>query len=271
MSIRNILVVLDIMSLRTSALSCAVGLAERLDASVSAFVAGQPWAASSMGLDATGEALVRQQRVELEEALGRAEEQFRVVVPTPRQGRFRGLVEAPTTALIEEAVTTDLIMVQPDGQDRANASIQADIGDVILGAGRPVIVLGGEASLPLRHALVAWKDTREARHAIADALPLLQLAEQVGVVEVDEGDYSREREEVDTILEWFKLHKVRATSEVLPLKGTVTETIAARASETKCDLVVSGAYGHARLREWMFGGVTTDLLGSFPFNRFLSN
>jgi nucleotide-binding universal stress UspA family protein len=188
------------------------------------------------------------------------------------QGRFHGFLDAPTDRLVEAAVSADLIMLSPAGEGRRNAAVHADAGEVVLAAGRPVLMIGEETrTLPLRHVLVAWKDTREARRAVADAMPLLQLAEHVDVICVDEGDYARERAELESVVDWLRSHKVRSTHDVLPLKGTVADTIAATATLTKCDLVVSGSYGRTRLREWLFGGVTRDLLGAPQLNRLMSN
>lgn len=273
MGIRNILVSLEPLSPATSALACAMALAERLGASVSAFAVARPWGEPSYtGLGPAAGALIEQQRVEIEEALGQIEEQFRANVLPSMQGRFYGFIDAPTDRLIEVAVTTDLIMLPPPGRGPSNLAVHVDPGRVVLAAGRPVLMLGEDTrSLPLRHVLVAWKDTREARRAVSDAMPLLQLAEQVDVVCVDEGDYGRERAELDSVADWLRAHKVKVAQDVLPLGGTVAETITNAAVQSGCDLVVSGGYGRTRLREWLFGGVTRDLLGSPRLNRMMSN
>ena len=119
--------------------------------------------------------------------------------------------------------------------------------------------------------LVAWKDTREARRAVADALPLLQLAKQVLVVSVNEDDYAAERESLSDLLTWLQWHGISARSDVLPLKGSVVETLEVAALSIGADMVVAGGYGHARLQEWLFGGATYDLLRLPKLHRLLSN
>lgn len=81
--------------------------------------------------------------------------------------------------------------------------------------------------------LVAWKDTREARRAICDALPLLRLCQKAIVAEIDE-DHKPEaaKRRVEDVASWLACHGVNAT----------------------------GAYGQGKFREWAFGGVTRDLL-----------
>lgn len=274
MSIRNILVALELLTPKTPALACAVSLADRLGASVSGFAAARPWGdLASSGLSPAAADLLDRQRAQIEEAALLAEERFHSEVPQALQARFSSYVEAPTERLIEAAASTDLIVLPPS--PRATPSderLHTDAGQVMVAAGRPVLMLGESAkTLPLRHVLIAWKDTREARRAVADALPLLQLAEHIDVIAVDEGEYARERVELDSMAEWLAAHEVSASHDVLPLTDSVGKVLASLASTKKCDLVVSGGYGHARLREWLFGGVTRDLLEQSQLTRFMSN
>jgi nucleotide-binding universal stress UspA family protein len=127
----------------------------------------------------------------------------------------------------------------------------------------------GEAELAARAALVAWKDTRESRRAIADALPLLRLAERVRIAEVchdDEVDEVRPR--LEAIVAWLGRHGIAGEAHPLPGKRAhVAEKIDGAASEIDADLIVTGGYGHTRMGEWVFGGVTRDLL--YGSRRFL--
>lgn len=273
MSIRNILVALELLTPKTPALACAVSLADRLGASVSGFAAARPWGdLASTGLSPAAADLLDRQRAEIEEAALLAEERFHSEVPQALQARFSSYVEAPTERLIEAAASTDLIVLPPNPRVPSNERLHADAGQVMVAAGRPVLMLGESAkTLPLRHVLIAWKDTREARRAVADALPLLQLAEHIDVIAVDEGEYARERAELDSMAEWLAAHGVSASHDVLPLTDSVGKVVASLASTKKCDLVVSGGYGHARLREWLFRGVTRDLLEQSQLTRFMSN
>lgn len=273
MSIRNILVGLEMLAPKTATLTCAVSLAERLGASVSCFAAARPWGdLSYTGLGPATAALMDQQRAEIEEAMSDAEDRFHAEVPQSMQARFLSYIDAPTDRLLEAAASTDLVVLPAAPEARSNESLLTDAGQVVVAGGRPVLIVGrGIQALPLNHVLIAWKDSREARRAVADAMPLLQLAGHVDVVAVDEGDYGRERAELESVTEWLSIHKVKSTHDVLPLKGTVAEVVSDFASATKCDLVVSGGYGHARMREWLFGGVTHELLEHPELTRFMSN
>jgi nucleotide-binding universal stress UspA family protein len=97
------------------------------------------------------------------------------------------------------------------------------------------------------------------------------MAEHVHVVSVDEGEYALERAEIESLVGWLASHDVEATHDVLPLKGTVAEVVASTAALRECDLIVCGGYGRTRLSEWLFGGVTRDLLEARYLSRLMSN
>jgi nucleotide-binding universal stress UspA family protein len=150
-----------------------------------------------------------------------------------------------------------------------------DPGDALMRAGRPILVVPpGVAALEGRRVLVAWKDTREARRAVADALPLLSRAEEVLVVEAapeveERGQALRRADDVAALLAG---HGATARGEALePGGGAVADDLLRAAGRHGADLVVAGGYGHARLREWAFGGVTRDLLTRCPVCCLLSH
>jgi nucleotide-binding universal stress UspA family protein len=107
--------------------------------------------------------------------------------------------------------------------------------------------------------MVAWTDTRECRRAISDALPMLRAADRVVIAEVAI-DPIDARAPIDDAAAWLARHGVDADKVVARMKGTSIDTLAALADEVEADLVVAGAYGHSRIHEWAFGGVTRDLL-----------
>ena len=114
----------------------------------------------------------------------------------------------------------------------------------------------------MRSVLVAWKDTPEARRAIVDALPVLRQAKDVAIVEIieDEPDRLAALSGIRDIGVWLSRHGVVASERVPAEKGNAAEQIERIASEVGAGLIVAGAYGHSRLREWVFGGVTRRLL-----------
>lgn len=164
-------------------------------------------------------------------------------------------------ALIEQARYTDLLIVA-QAQEGGLQSADAAIDDrVILGSGRPVLVIPyiGTQAPPGRRVLVAWDASREAVRAVGDALPLLQRAAHVTVLAVN----PPEQEEVaaaDICLHLAR-HGVSAeASQTVAKHLDVGDALLSRAADLGVDLIVMGAYGHSRLRETVFGGVTRHLL-----------
>jgi nucleotide-binding universal stress UspA family protein len=108
---------------------------------------------------------------------------------------------------------------------------------------------------------VAWKDTREARRAVWDALPLLREAEEVLMIAV--GDSAKEAGALD-VQEHLDQHGVKAKVLHAHRDIPVADELIRLAEEQGVDLIVSGAYGHSRTREWILGGVTRELLDHAP-------
>jgi nucleotide-binding universal stress UspA family protein len=118
--------------------------------------------------------------------------------------------------------------------------------------------------LDLRSVLVAWKDTPEARRAVADALPLLRKARDVAIVEIPEqgDDRSAATAGVADVAAWLARHGVAATARVPEAVGNKTAAMQLErvAGDVGAGLIVAGAYGHSRFRELILGGVTEYLV-----------
>ena len=122
------------------------------------------------------------------------------------------------------------------------------------------------------NVLIGWKDAREARRAVIDAMPFLTAAQQVLVATIEEGDGTIARESAADVVRFLMKHGVKARMEVLDVGGAnATEALLELARETGADLMVSGGYGHSRLRQWAFGGVTRTLLQQGSVNRLIAN
>jgi nucleotide-binding universal stress UspA family protein len=129
-------------------------------------------------------------------------------------------------------------------------------------AGRPVLIVpAGAKTIDLEDVVVGWRDRRETRCAVADALPLLRLAERVTVVEIEaDAELTEARARLDDVVAWLGRHGVAAKALAAPASGVDVVMLEATAREQHAGLLVAGAYGHSRLLEWVFGGVTCDLL-----------
>ncbi len=220
--------------------------------------------------------LIASERRDLEIELADIAQQFHAAA-TAKNLRmdWHSNLEVPLDMICRHAGAADLLIVGR-GVTAATRSPQHAVsaGDVLMQAGRPVLIVPpGISALGLDHAIVAWRNTREARRAVVDAIPLLKLAGKVSVVafcEADEADGVRA--EIEDVAAFLARHKIAATPE---LRQASHEHVAAGilgiAEDMHGDLIVAGAYGHARLREWVFGGVTHDLLKKSPIACCLSH
>ncbi|MFN4175570.1 universal stress protein [Phenylobacterium sp.] len=166
-------------------------------------------------------------------------------------------IAEPTTGMIDHALTADLVITGAE-EDQAYASV--DPADVALATGTPVLRFGRDAPrATFERVVVAWKDGREARRALHEALPFLARARSVLVVGVGDEVASRRLEDVSGHL---KLHGVAAGHVHEPGGGGAGTQLLRIAREQGADLIVAGAYGHSRSRERILGGVTRDLMAS---------
>jgi nucleotide-binding universal stress UspA family protein len=190
-------------------------------------------------------------------------ESFRTQVGRTVQAvEWRGSFHLPREVIPTEARAADLVIIgsRPVREDVYRAF---DPGTVILNAGRPVLVVPDEAAGSSgERVLVAWKDSREARHAVQSALPYLKVAKHVSLVEIAEGILEwAARNQLDDVERYLLRHGVKVGKKsVVNPEGSASDQLVSIAKGDGMDLIVAGAYGHTRLGEWVFGGVTRGLL-----------
>jgi nucleotide-binding universal stress UspA family protein len=124
-----------------------------------------------------------------------------------------------------------------------------------------VIVPRQASGLKLDRMTIAWKDTRETRRAVADALPLLKTAKHVSILHLaPERDRQKATESMNDVAHWLSHHGIGAdVIFTCTTEGDDAYQLNACLRNNQADVVVAGAYGHSRLREWVLGGVTRDL------------
>src|SRR5262245_9164547 len=262
MEYSTLMVHLDLEHANDARLQVAAQLAEEFDAKLIGIAACDPQPPYyAQGHFAQG--LVEAERAEVKKRMSATEEQFRTAAHQRALGvEWRCAMARPTDFVAREGRAADLIIT---GTNRDGALLdplqRLDPSDLVMQAGRPVFIVPPEVEyLSSKNVTVAWKDTREARRAVYDALPLLQRAKEVNVLELIEGDAERgaAQAHVDDVAAWLGRHDIVALAEVVHAIDEADQI--ERIWRSDADLVVAGAYGHSRFREWVFGGVTRSLL-----------
>jgi nucleotide-binding universal stress UspA family protein len=136
---------------------------------------------------------------------------------------------------------------------------------LLMASGVPVLIIpdGWKSEMIGTNILVGWNASREARRAMADAMPFLSAARSVTVLVVDpakRADKHGEEPGADVAL-YLARHGAHVDVEQATSDGSpIGEVILSRAVDRGMDLIVIGAYSHARWAEIIFGGVTRTLL-----------
>jgi nucleotide-binding universal stress UspA family protein len=264
MSYASLMVHVDLDYRNDARLKIAGDLAERFKARVIG-IAAQAEVTPVYYADSYSSAFIAERDLaDIKQRMQQAEERFRTALSgRVKDIEWRTAIERPAPFIAEQCRAADLIIVgKTAAADTLDLSDQFDSSDLIGRAGRPLLLAPHDAdSLKAERALIAWKDSSEARRAVFDALPLLRLAQKVIVAAIDEdNDPPAANRNVADVVAWLGRHGVNAVGKVEPLKGHAAEQLDRLAAEEGADLLIAGAYGHSKLREWILGGVTRDLL-----------
>jgi nucleotide-binding universal stress UspA family protein len=273
MSYRSILAYVGATPESDKHLKIAADLARSFEASLSGISAGFPRPPLYFTGMSPAPDLIAIEREQIEADLKVAHELFiKTTAGLGLKTRWQAFIEIPSFTVARAANAADLVVLTgPDAAQTFDEYRAPAPGDLLMRLGRPLLLLPPSATeLNVRRVVVAWKDTRETRRALADSLPLLKRADSVTLFHI------RERNEEDgTITDaeaFLRGHDIGASVEVVDLEeATAVDQLVHFAGRTQADLIVAGAYGHSRVREWVFGGVTRGLLGDCPLPRLLSH
>jgi nucleotide-binding universal stress UspA family protein len=168
---------------------------------------------------------------------------------------------------------TVLTQADPNGHRWAQELVE----QVVLHSARPTLILPRASRVDTlgTTAMVAWDDSREAARALSDALPLLRRAERVQVVSWNEagaGDNKTLRTRLDSLHQWLAWQGVSSDARVeKTTRIDIAQAMLSRAADLNADLIVMGAYGHARWAERVLGGATRGLLASMTVPVLMSH
>ncbi|MBN4098296.1 universal stress protein [Methylobacterium sp. OT2] len=263
MGYANILVPADLGEAAPDRIRLAAGLARRFDATLTGAAAHEVPAPILVrdvydAIDREGRNKAQVQAI-LEQARASFERFAGDGICTDWRWRFAD----PVAHLVEQARAADLVVVSRRGPgDEDPGPLGVPPGPVLMEAGRPVLVIPPRTvHLSAARIVVAWKDVPEARRAVSAALPFMRDADQVWVATV--GADAR-HEGAEDVAHHLARHGAHVTAHPLHTVDDTGSELLRFALLQDADLIILGAYGHSRLREWMFGGVTRDLLDRSP-------
>jgi nucleotide-binding universal stress UspA family protein len=261
MSYKTLLVHVECSPESDVRLGAAVALAVQLEATLVGVGGGEPLYFDNPTIADGGGMIIEDLDTRDRAELAEAETRFRTAARVlPSAAIWLSSRDYPDRALHICAARADLIVASAHRGPRTSTASAADLA---LRAGLPILTL--PAAMPLlrtNNIVIAWKNTREARRAVSDALPLLIAADEVTVLRIcPPGEAGATDSGLDDVVGRLKRHGVNAAPKTLERPSQdVFDALARFAAERRVDLIVAGAYGHSRLGEWMIGGVTQDLL-----------
>lgn len=266
MTYATVMVSLALDQSNEARLQVAGELAERFEAAIIGVAAGQFAPPLYFTDGAEAQSLIDQGEASIRKRLADLEAQFRAATKA-RCGRveWRGAMDFPARFVLAQARCADIIVSGGHSPAFSDAFALASPKDLVMQAGRPLLVVPDKVNwLDLRSVLVAWKDTPEARRAVADALPLLRKARDVTIVEIPERDDDRSAvmAGVTDVAAWLARHGATASARVSEAvqNATAAAQLEQVAGDLGAGLIVAGAYGHSRFRELILGGVTEYLV-----------
>jgi nucleotide-binding universal stress UspA family protein len=232
---------------------------------------------SAMGLGADAfsvERIIRDAEQEAQQTTKRAREAFDgwrtqndlAITDAPGQTEratteWCELMGRPEDVVARAGGAVDLIVFPALGDDKSPLD-QATVEAALFGSGRPVLIAPATLpSDPTDTAVVAWNGSPEANRAVAAALPLLTTCRRVLVF--CEAEANRAPGHPDVLIGYLARHGIKAV--MLPAAighGDLGARLLDTAAQAKASLLVMGAYTHGRLRQMVFGGVTSHVIAT---------
>ena len=181
-----------------------------------------------------------------------------------------------TDILVDQGNTADLIIMGQDENETSNAQARHLVENMILGCGRPVLVVPTEytaKTIPER-IIIAWDGQRESTRAVFGALPMLRHATEVRLHRFNLPHQDRHNivGVTEELANTLSRHGVSLEVQHSDVKsGDVAEELLAYARDMFADTLVMGCYGHSRIREFLLGGTTRRVFADATIPVLMSN
>jgi nucleotide-binding universal stress UspA family protein len=280
MTYRSLLVHLDDGERCTARLDLAIGLARRFEAHLAGLApTGRlPWSGTNgaglLGVEVVALALA-QLRQRAEDRAQRFRERCRIGALKSFEVVVDEADDAAST--VHHGHCSDLIVLgQADPAASDPSYARSTVEQVVLHSARPTLIVPsvGPVDSVGQTVLVAWDDSREAARALADAMPLLCQAREVHLVhcETPPGPAATQPpQRLGAVQQWLAWHGVDAQVRQVATDRDVGNALLSHAADLGADLIVMGAYGHARWTERVLGGATRTLLTTMTLPVLMSH
>lgn len=214
----------------------------------------------------------REHGKELESSLGK---RLRAISPSSELRRFDVYAHEQARIASREARTADVFLALRLSDLDKTVELHDVVEEVLFESGRHLFLVADQKTFGqgFGHAVIAWNRSREAARAVAEALPYLARSRAVTVIVVDRSaEAELPAKQGEELVEYLRQHGINASIHVTKGRGLDTSSaLLQEITDQKADLVVIGGYGHSRLREWLLGGVTYNLLRRSPVSLIIAH
>ena len=160
--------------------------------------------------------------------------------------------------------TSDLNII---GLPRQSMEDRLNVEAWLFGTGRPCLLHPNDSSLrfSLERVVIAWDLSKSAARAVGDALPMLKRAKSVRILTVRGEKDIPSANPAATLIGYLAAHNIQAVDRQVDIQGRrIGAAIVSEAVEARADILVMGAFGHSRLKEFVLGGATKEVLDATP-------
>lgn len=277
---KNLLVVVEDSAAVDVRLDAACEMASRFGAHLTVLAVG-PSPLLGYGSEMGGAAqLIGEEidaaRARIEAAADRARRRLKARDVTPDVRLVSEIAPDVTRQVARHARYADMTFTGQPNPDALEPIVLAAIDGVLFDSGRAMLMIPNRWSGAGfgERVLLAWDGSKRAARVSTASLSLLVAAEQVivAVVEPDVGAYAHGEEPGADIAVSLARNGARVQVDILASAGrSISQTLLRCARDHNCDLVVMGAYGHTRMREAWFGGVTREMIDGSDTPLFLAH
>ncbi|WP_428646910.1 universal stress protein [Roseibium sp.] len=266
MPIKDILTVLDLAGDQPAA-KYALEFGRNYDAHVTGLaVSFEPvvpaFAAAPMPVDYL-QAAHEQAIAAAKESQGKFDELARLTAVKSESRVAEILTGGPLENVLVHCRPTDLVVVGQVNPDQPEPMRELLIETILFESGVPVLLVPyiGSKEYQPKNVLIGWDGSSTATRAIHAALPILERAENITVLVIEKPGSKRSGQPGADVASYLARHNMQVTIEVVTNpQASVADTVLNHVSDNSNDLVVMGGYGHSRMREFLFGGATREIL-----------